>query len=153
MGRHNIVVAVLPEIGNRATATVATELLNDFPSIRFGLLVGIGGVPGDEGENDVRLGDMVVSQPTDTFGGVVQYDLGKRLAGESFERTGQLNKPPSVLSANARKLQVQHSRIGSQISRYLSEMIERYPTILNQYSFRLPTPINCFSHPMRIDLA
>ncbi|ERF73242.1 hypothetical protein EPUS_08793 [Endocarpon pusillum Z07020] len=77
---HNVVVAVMPEIGNNAAATVVTQLLNDFPSIRFGILVGIrGGVPGDEGEDDIRLGDMVVSQPTATFGGVVQYDLGKRL--------------------------------------------------------------------------
>ena len=80
----------MPEIGNVA-ATVARQLLNDFPSFCFGLLVGIGGgVPGDDGENDVRLGDMVVSQPTDTFGGVVQYDLGKRLINRGFERPGQL---------------------------------------------------------------
>ena len=30
---HNVVVAVMPEIGNNAAATVATQLLNDFPSI------------------------------------------------------------------------------------------------------------------------
>jgi nucleoside phosphorylase len=49
IGGHNVVVAVLPEIGNNAAGTVATQLLNDFPLIRFGLLVGIGGgVPGDE---------------------------------------------------------------------------------------------------------
>jgi hypothetical protein len=76
LARHT----VLPEIGNRAAATVATQLLNDFPAIRFGLLVGIvGGVPEDEGEDDIRLGDVVVSQPTAMFGGVVQYDLGKIL--------------------------------------------------------------------------
>jgi nucleoside phosphorylase len=136
IGGHNIVVAVLPAIGNNAAATVATHLLNDFPSIRFGLLVGIGGgVPRTEGENDIRLGDVVISQPTDTFGGVVQYDLGKRLADGSFKRTGQLSKPPPVLSANVRKLQAQHSRLGSQISEYLSEMIQRYPKMQSQHSF------------------
>ncbi|KAF7508034.1 hypothetical protein GJ744_009616 [Endocarpon pusillum] len=136
IGGHNVVVAVLPEIGNCAAATVATQLLNDFPAIRFGLLVGIGGgVPGDGGEDDVRLGDVVVSQPTATFGGVVQYDLGRILVNGNFERTGQLNKPPSVLSANLRKLQAQHLRVGSQILRYLSEMIQRYPRMRSQYSF------------------
>ena len=40
---HNIVITVMPEIGNNSAATVATQLLNDFRSIRFGLLVGIGG--------------------------------------------------------------------------------------------------------------
>ncbi len=60
MGVHNVVTAVRPEIGNSAV-TVATQLLNDFRSIRFGLLVGIGGgIPGDDGD-DIRLGDVVVS--------------------------------------------------------------------------------------------
>jgi nucleoside phosphorylase len=40
---HNVEIAVLPEIRTTAAATVAIQLLNDFPSIRFGLLVGIGG--------------------------------------------------------------------------------------------------------------
>lgn len=115
IGGHCVVVAVLPEIGNNAAATVVTQLLNDFPSIRFGLVVGIGGgEPGDEGEDDVRLGDVVVSQPTAIFAGVVQHDLGKKPADGSFERTGQLNKPSSVLSGNVRKLQAQHSRVAMQ---------------------------------------
>ena len=43
---HNIVIAVLLEIGISSAAAVATQLLNDFPSIRFGLLMGIGsGIP------------------------------------------------------------------------------------------------------------
>jgi nucleoside phosphorylase len=69
MGAHNAVTAVMPEIGNNSVATVATQLLNDFTSIRFGLLVGIGGgIPGDD-EDDIRLGDVVVSKPTAIFGG------------------------------------------------------------------------------------
>jgi nucleoside phosphorylase len=43
LGTHNVVVAAMPQIGNNSAALVATQLLNDFPSIRFGLLVGIGG--------------------------------------------------------------------------------------------------------------
>src|SRR5271170_7090238 len=56
MERHNIVIAVFPEIGTNAAAAVAIQLLNDFPSIRFSLLVGIkGGVPdGEEGDDDIR---------------------------------------------------------------------------------------------------
>ncbi|KAF7510435.1 hypothetical protein GJ744_006714 [Endocarpon pusillum] len=41
IGEHNVVVAVMPEIGNNTAAAVATQLLNDFPSTRFGLLVGM----------------------------------------------------------------------------------------------------------------
>jgi nucleoside phosphorylase len=69
MGAHNVVIAVMPEIGNNSAAIIATQLLNDFISIRFSLLVGIGGgIPGDD-EDDIRLGDVVVSKPTATFGG------------------------------------------------------------------------------------
>lgn len=68
----NIVIAVLPEIGTNSVATVATQLLNDFPSIRFGLLVEIGGgIPDQDNASDIRLGDVMVSKPTNTFGGVV----------------------------------------------------------------------------------
>jgi nucleoside phosphorylase len=69
MGVHNVVIAVMPEIGNNVAAAVATQLLNDFKSIRFGLLVGIGGgIPVEDGY-DIRLGDIVVSKPTSAFGG------------------------------------------------------------------------------------
>jgi nucleoside phosphorylase len=136
IGGHNVVVAVMPEIGNNAAATVVTQLLNDFPSIRFGVLVGIGGgVPGDEERNDVRLGDVVVSRPTDVFGGVVQYDRIKRRVNGQIERTGQLNKPPPVLSASVQKLQAQHLRVGSQIPIYLAEMTQRWPKMRARYSF------------------
>jgi nucleoside phosphorylase len=78
----------MPEKGNSRAAIVANQLLNDFPSIRFVLLVGIGGgVRGEEEDhNDIRLGDFVVSKPTATFGGVVQYDLGKVLPAASSGR-------------------------------------------------------------------
>lgn len=103
---HNVVIATMPQPGNNAAATTATQLLNDFPSIRFSLLVGIGG--GVPVEADVRLGDVVVSQPTAIFGGIVQYDIGKCEEGGQFRRIGFLNKPPPVLSANVRKLESQH---------------------------------------------
>lgn len=132
LGEHNVVVAVMPTIGNSAAATVATQLLNDFPSVRFGLLVGTGGgVPGDA---DVRLGDVVVSQSTDTFGGVVQYDMGKTLEGGGFQRTGLLNAPPAVLSAHVRKLEARHRRLGNKLSLYVSRMVDRYPVMRSTYS-------------------
>jgi nucleoside phosphorylase len=135
MGAHNIVIAVMPEIGNNPAASVAIQLLNDFKSIRFGLLVGIGGGIPAEDEDDIRLGDIVVSKPTTTFGGVVQFDRGKVHTDRRFERTGTLNKPPPVLSANVQKLQAQHKRMGNQISKYLSEMLKRYPAMKGEQYF------------------
>lgn len=134
IGGHYIVIAIMPSTGNNTAATVATQLLNEFPLIRFCLLVGIGGgVPGPEA--DIRLGDVVVSQPSHTFGGVVQYDLGKLLESGNFERTGSLNKPPSMLTSHVRKLDSRHRRQGNDLLLHLSEMLQKYPMMVDDYSF------------------
>ncbi|RYP09765.1 hypothetical protein DL764_001100 [Monosporascus ibericus] len=134
IGEHNIVVASMPETGMSTAATVATQLVNDFKSIRFGLLVGIGGGISVEGEHDIGLGDVVVGKPTDTFGGVVQFDRGKTHTGQRFERTGTLNKPPHVLLSNVRKLESKHLRESNRITQNISVMLEKYPGMdANQY--------------------
>lgn len=76
IGRHKIVIACLPQIGSNPAATVAKDMLRTFESIKVGLLVGIGaGIPSQD--SDIRLGDIVVSSPQKTHGGVVQWDQGK----------------------------------------------------------------------------
>ncbi|KAN0087168.1 hypothetical protein V8E54_000856 [Elaphomyces granulatus] len=95
---HNIVIACLPSgvYGTVSAATVAANMRTTFPSVRFGLMVGIGGgVPSTN--NDIRLGDVVVSKPTGILGGVVQYDYGKTVASGVFQQTGMMNQPPQVL--------------------------------------------------------
>jgi nucleoside phosphorylase len=133
---HNMVITVLPEIGTNSAATVAIQLLNDFPSIRFGLLVGIGGgVPSEEEEGeDIRLGDVVISKPTASFGGVVQYDLGKFSTGGGFERTGVLAKPPPLLRSSVENLAADHRMKGSQVPQLLSAMLQKYPAMVEEYS-------------------
>ena len=70
IGKHNIVIAVLPdgEYGTDSAASVATNMLNSFPNVRLGLMVGIGGSAPTE-RNDIRLGDVVVSSmiPTQIY--------------------------------------------------------------------------------------
>jgi hypothetical protein len=60
---HDTVLAVMPEIGNNQVALVATQLLNGSPSIRFGLLVGMGGGIPRKDEDDTRLGDVWRRRP------------------------------------------------------------------------------------------
>ena len=69
VGPHNVVAACLPEgsYGTTSAATVAKDLLASFPNIRFGVLVGIGGGAPSQ-KHDIRLGDVVVSQPEGTLG-------------------------------------------------------------------------------------
>jgi nucleoside phosphorylase len=136
IGAHNVVVAVMPGIGNNRAASVGIQLLNDFSSIRFGLLVGIGGgIPGKGDEDDIRLGDVVVSKPTGTFGGVVQYDTGKVTKGGLFQRTGSLNKPPTLLRASVHRMQAQHHRVDTQIPTLLLEMVQKYPKMNATYAY------------------
>jgi nucleoside phosphorylase len=97
IGGHNVVIGCLPfgRTGNNSAAVVATQMLATFTKIRFGLMVGIGGgVP--SAHADIRLGDVVVSKPDGTFGGVVQYDIGKSTI-HGFQRTGALNSRPQAL--------------------------------------------------------
>jgi nucleoside phosphorylase len=91
-----------------------------FPSLRFCLLVGIaGGAPGPQA--DIRLGDIVVSKPTAGYGGVIQYDYGKALAGE-FRPTGFLNKPPAVLLTAVARLQARHHLHGTNIHQVTTQI-------------------------------
>lgn len=119
---HNVVVVCLPagRIGNNPAAAVATQMRASFRWIRLGLMVGVGGgVPSSE--RDIRLGDVVVSQPTQTFGGVVQYDIGKTtLSG--FERTGSLNSPPQLLLSAVSTLQASILLDKNKLSKHVSKL-------------------------------
>ncbi|KAJ0425854.1 hypothetical protein BJY00DRAFT_298425 [Aspergillus carlsbadensis] len=87
-GSHSIAIACLPSGVYRAisAATVLSHLLQTFPGLRLGLM-NIG----------IHLGDVIVSMPNTTSGGVVQYVYGKTLSDGSFQLTGLLNKPPQFL--------------------------------------------------------
>jgi nucleoside phosphorylase len=136
IAEHNIVIACLPAggYGTTSAAVVAGQMLSSFPSIRFGLLVGIGGgVPSEE--TDIRLGDVVVSTPKGTSGGVVQYDFGKTVDNGDFTPTGSLNKPPRVLLVGLHNLDGKHRRQGNEISKFLSEMTRKYPHMEQNVSY------------------
>ncbi|PKX90602.1 Pfs domain protein [Aspergillus novofumigatus IBT 16806] len=102
IGEHNIVVACLPsgEYGIAPATTVAMQLLSSFHSIRFGLMVGIGGgVPKED--KDIRLGDIVVSM---------------------------LNRPPPSLLTALSKLKATHYTKPSQVMNFLAEIEQKLPT-------------------------
>ncbi|KAI9761895.1 MAG: hypothetical protein M1840_001548 [Geoglossum simile] len=122
IGDHKVVIACLPagHIGTSSAAAVAAEMQSKFISIRFGLMVGIaGGVPSSDA--DIRLGDVVVSQPRLQHGGVAQYDLGKT-GPSGFTRTGSLDAPPAVLLSALAILQSNHLRRTGNLSVYLSAL-------------------------------
>jgi len=124
IGKHNIVIACLGSYGTTSAAVVADQMRFSFPSIRFGLMVGIGGgIPSKD--HDIRLGDVVVSKPKDNFGGVVQYDMGKMVATGEFRHTSILNKPPPVLLNGLVSLEAEYEMGYSKLSEYLSDMLRK----------------------------
>lgn len=132
MGNHNVVIACLPTgtYGQTQAAAVVGWMISAFPSIKFGLMVGIGGgIPA----NDVRLGDVVVSTPVGQYPGVIQWDLGKAKPGGEFERVGTLNRPPISLLTALAKLETEHELKGSKIPKYLEELGEKWPRLASKY--------------------
>ncbi|KAL7763957.1 hypothetical protein ACKLNR_005102 [Fusarium oxysporum f. sp. zingiberi] len=130
IGEHNVVIASLPAgvYGTTSAATTAANLVHSLPQIRIGLLVGIGGgIARPKEGQDIRLGDIVVSQPDGTTGGVVQYDLGKAKANGGWERKGSLDKPPSVLLHALASLQAEHEIGPSKVPDLLQAMLEANP--------------------------
>lgn len=124
---HNIVVVCLQHgnYGTTAATSIVAQMCQTFPSIRYGLMVGVGGgVPTREA--DIRLGDVVVSKPKGQFGGVVQYDYGKACQRGHFERTGSLNKPCSLLLSAISDLDSNHTLRDVQIGKIMSDVLQRH---------------------------
>ncbi|EFY94395.2 Ankyrin repeat-containing domain protein [Metarhizium robertsii ARSEF 23] len=129
IGNHNVVLACLPsgQLGTHSAAIVAARMTSKFRSIRFCLMVGIGGgVPSPEA--DIRLGDVVISQPDQQYGGVVQYDFGKTVAGGQLVRMGSLNAPPAVLLNAVSEIRALHYRNLSNLATHLATFnrLERF---------------------------
>lgn len=148
---HNVAIVCLPagRIGNNPAAAVATQMRATFKGIRFGLMVGIGaGVPSEEA--DIRLGDVVVSQPHNTFSGVVQYDFGKATPS-GFERTGSLNAPPQTLLQAVARVRAKELRGRSRLNEYISKLdhipkfqrLKAGPDILYQAAYDHEGGLSC----------
>jgi len=136
---HNVVIACLPDgiYGTAPAATVAANMLRTFKSLKVGLMVGIGGgIPFLEKRIDIRLGDIVVGRPTETNGGVVQYDRGTNVQDDGFIQKGSLNAPPETLLTALSSLRAEHGLSDSLVPTYLSEMVKKYPKMKDEgYAF------------------
>jgi nucleoside phosphorylase len=93
--KHLVVLSQVVEMGNTTTAASVTNLLRDYPSVRYIIMCGIGGgVPSIESvENHVRLGDIVISGSS----GVIEFDRGKANP-DGFEFTHPPRPPSQALS-------------------------------------------------------
>jgi nucleoside phosphorylase len=126
LGGHMVVATCLPvgSYGTNSAARAVAQMGCSFLSIRFYLLVGIGGgVPSEK--NDIRLGDVVVSVPSGSSPGVFQYDRGKENEGGNFEHTGALHPPPWALAQAISMMESNPDR--QQLVPHLHRLAERLP--------------------------
>ncbi|KAH7115470.1 Pfs, NACHT and ankyrin domain protein [Dactylonectria estremocensis] len=140
--KHNIVIACLPEAqyGTNNAANVLTNVTRTFPSVRCGLMVGIGG--GAPAKVDVRLGDVVVGTR------VMQYDLGKVMAGGEIQRTAIPKIPDYSLRTVVTHLRAKHELQPSRIPLILQDNMRDYA----EYN-RPTTPDRLFQASYRHDLS
>ncbi|KAJ5982658.1 hypothetical protein N7451_012758 [Penicillium sp. IBT 35674x] len=134
IGRHNVVLSVLPlgSYGTSSAGRVAEDMLHSFPNVRIGLMVGIGG-GAPSPNHDIRLGDIVVSIPSNGRGGVIQYDFGKTIQGQRFQPTGFLDQPPIILRAAVNGLRAQYESEGHQLEKAVNRALERKPRLRKKY--------------------
>ncbi|KAI1737987.1 putative WD-repeat protein [Xylaria scruposa] len=133
-GDHNTVIAVLPsgEYGKSSAASVARDMLRSFPNIRIGLMVGIGGGAPSR-NNDIRLGDVVVSIPSNGRGGVMQYDMGKDIQDKGFQISGYLDHPPRVLRTTVQDLRTEYTIDGHQLEQDIQGILQSKPRLRKKY--------------------
>ncbi|KAJ5661453.1 nucleoside phosphorylase domain-containing protein [Penicillium maclennaniae] len=113
-------------------------MLNSFPNVRIGLMVGIGGgVPSEE--HDVRLGDVVVSASRDGYGGVFQYDFGKSIQGQGFQNTRFLNQPPTSLRTAMIGIQTEYEINGHRLEEAINNILDKNARLRRKYE--RPEPI------------
>ena len=135
IGVHNLVIACLPAgvMGNTPATTVASNMKRSFP-IKIGLMVGIGGgVPSKT--VDIRLGDIAVSQPTGSHGGVFQWDYGKTEQGGEFHHSGTLDKPPIALLNALQSLKIHDINKGIPLEDALTTMATNNPRMVEEFGY------------------
>ncbi|KAM6529613.1 hypothetical protein FALCPG4_007743 [Fusarium falciforme] len=134
IGKHYVVIAVLPhsEYGISSAAGVAHDMLHSFPNIRISLMVGIGG-GAPSSKHDIRLGDVVVSASSNGTAAVFQYDFGKAVQGQEFQKTGSLNQPPTVLRTAVNGLLTQYKRKGHQLDGSIADILMKNPRLKKEF--------------------
>ncbi|KAK3935015.1 nucleoside phosphorylase domain-containing protein [Diplogelasinospora grovesii] len=75
IGKYDVVLMLLPNIGKAAVAGSAASLRTSYPSLKLAFLVGIcGGVP-SSGAGEALLGDVVIGEA------IIQHDFGRQYPG------------------------------------------------------------------------
>lgn len=156
IGRHNVVIAVLPKggYGIAAAASAGRDMLHTFPNIRLGLMVGIGGGAPSQ-KHDICLGDIVVNAPHSRDSGVFQYDFGKTIQDQKFYVTGVLDQPPVVLRTAIHGLETEYEIKGHQFDKAIGHILKGNERLQPKYKRPEPSTDKLYRsdvvHPLEHD--
>ncbi|PYH84660.1 hypothetical protein BO82DRAFT_304150 [Aspergillus uvarum CBS 121591] len=141
IAEHNV-VGVCLQHGSDSTYSALTSvnyMKRSFPRIRFCLLVGMGaGTPFDA--HDIRLGDVVVSDPRSTYSGVLPYDIAQTPERGPFRLNGSLLPPPIGLTEAISALESNPEPAIASVDRYLRQI----ELLKIQYQHPNPEPDRLF---------
>ncbi|UKZ68423.1 uncharacterized protein TrAtP1_009459 [Trichoderma atroviride] len=141
IGKHNVVLALLPHIGKSNAAAAAASFRSSYTHVELALLVGVcGGVPrvGGYEEDEILLGDVVISRA------VVQYDFGRKYP-EKFIRKNtfedNLGKATKNIQSLLKNFETDRglSLLQSQTAQFLMQLQNkrtgRKNRLLNKYRY------------------
>ncbi len=121
IGEHNVVLAVLPNMGTNSAAAATASLRSSYTGLKLAVLVGIcGGVP-NLANVDAFLGDVVVSKA------IIQYDYGRQYLGHFAVKNtvedslGRANKDIRGLLA-VFETEFMRERLQAEACRYLKSL-------------------------------
>jgi nucleoside phosphorylase len=108
IGKHNVVLCYMPEMGKSSAASVASSLKISYRGVKIALVVGIcGGAPSPPEYREIFLGDVIVSDS------VIEYDFGRQYPGGYQRKTGvqdTLGRPVQEIRTLLNGLRAENSR-------------------------------------------
>ncbi|GLA66094.1 hypothetical protein AtubIFM54640_008298 [Aspergillus tubingensis] len=126
MGEHKVVIA-FPGAGSYGADVIAhtvAHMVRTFQNIRYGLM-------------DIRLGDVIVSEPNEKHSGVLQYGKGRWGENGVFEIRSHLKRPPKDLLAAMNLLKSDYDRGMGKMIDYFKD-VSRQSSRLRTWGFHFP---------------
>ncbi|RAH42641.1 Pfs domain protein [Aspergillus brunneoviolaceus CBS 621.78] len=152
IAEHNV-VGVCLQHGSDSTESARKSvhyIKHSFPGIRFCLLVGMGaGTPFDA--HDIRLGDVIVSDPRRPYSGVIPYDITQTPLSGPLTLNGFPLPPPTDLTQAISALESNPDGATASLDRYIRQI----ELLKIQYQHPDPDPdrlfLSCYSHALPSD--
>ncbi|KAL4786510.1 purine and uridine phosphorylase [Aspergillus varians] len=125
IGKHDVVLCYMPEMGKRSAAGVASSLKISYRGVRLALVVGIcGGAPSPPDYQEIFLGDVIISDS------VIEYDFGRQYPGGYLRKIGvkdTLGRPVQEIRALLNGLHAENSRseLHNQTQKYLQVLQQK----------------------------